>query len=114
MKLQLTSVFLAVAVIAGSGSLIASPAQTTPPDNTKTNKQGGQTASDQSEAKADLALTQRIRQAVLKDKTLSVDAHNCKVITQHGMVTLRGPVKTNKEKDAVNRIALKIAEGKVT
>ena len=73
----------------------------TRPDNTKVNKQAGPTADQQSQSKADLAITQKIRQAIVKDKTLSMTAHNCKVITQHGAVTLRGPVNSAAEKDAI-------------
>ena len=73
----------------------------TRPDNTKVNKQAGPTADQQSQSKADLAITQKIRQAIVKDKTLSMTAHNCKVITQHGAVTLRGPVNSAAEKDTI-------------
>ncbi len=77
--------------------------------------QAGQTADEQSQTKPDLALAQRIRQAITKDKTLSVDAHNCKVITQKGQVRLRGPVASEAEKTRVAAIAAKIAgSGKVT
>jgi len=88
---------------------------TPPPDNTGTNKQSGPTADQQSQTKADLALVQKIRQAITKNKTLSTDAHNCKVITQDGAVTLRGPVDSAEERDTVGGIALRIAgAGKVT
>jgi hyperosmotically inducible periplasmic protein len=77
--------------------------------------QAGQTADEQSQTKADLSLAQRIRQAIVKDKALSVDAHNCKVITQQGHVRLRGPVASEDEKTRVEAIATKIAgSGKVT
>jgi osmotically-inducible protein OsmY len=87
----------------------------TRPDNTKVNKQDGPTADQQSQTKADLAISQKIRRTIVKDKTLSMTAHNCKVITQHGAVTLRGPVNSAAEKDTIGAIALKIAgEGNVT
>ena len=86
-----------------------------PPDNTKVNKQEGLTADQQSQTKEDLALVQSIRKAIIADKTLSTNAHNCKVITNQGVVTLRGPVKSDEEKTAVEKIAVDIAgEGKVT
>ena len=86
-----------------------------PPDNTKVNKQVGLTADQQSQTKEDLALVQSIRKAILADKTLSTNAHNCKVITRDGTVTLRGPVKSTKEKTEIGNIATKIAgAGKVT
>lgn len=79
------------------------------PDNTKVNKQSGATADKQSQTKEDLALVKAIRQDIVKDKQLSLNAHNCKVITQGGHVTLRGPVNSQQEKDAVAAIAAKHA-----
>jgi len=106
---------LAAAVLITGPHLAAQATQTPPPDNTKVNKQGGQTADQQSQSKVDLALAQQIRKAVVADKTLSTNAHNCKIITRDGAVTLRGPVKSDKEKTTINDIAVKIAgEGKVT
>lgn len=112
------------ALVVVLGSLLLAPVSTAaaqqtplpkPPDNTKVNKQGGTTADDQSQSKPDLALAQKIRQAIVKDKSLSTNAHNCKVVTRDGAVTLRGPVNSDKEKVAVEKIAVQIAgEGKVT
>lgn len=97
-----------------AGSLLAG----TPPKRTaaaSASVQAGQTADEQSQTKADLALVQRIRQAITKDKALSTDAHNCKVITRDGQVRLRGPVASEDEKSRVGAIATKIAgAGKVT
>jgi len=106
-----------IAVLATSlaaGPMVAARQTTPPPDNTKTNKQAGKTADEQSQSKADLDLVKRIRQAIVKDKSLSTAAHNCKVITRDGTVTLRGPVNSAKEKTAVQKIATDIAgAGKV-
>lgn len=55
------------------------------------------TAEDQNESKADLNITAHIRKSVHNDKTLSMDAHNAKIITRNGVVTLRGPVETETE-----------------
>jgi osmotically-inducible protein OsmY len=110
-----SSLALSLSLLASGPAFAASQGQTTPPDNTKTNKQAGKTADQQSQDKADLALAKKIRAAIVKDKTLSTSAHNCKVITNQGAVTLRGPVKSDKEKTAVEKIAADIAgEGKVT
>jgi osmotically-inducible protein OsmY len=104
-----------LSLLVGGATLVASEGQTTPPDNTRVNKQPGKTADQQSQDKADLALVKRIRAAIVKDKTLSTNAHNCKVITNQGAVTLRGPVKSDEEKTAVEKIAVDVAgEGKVT
>ncbi len=114
MRISSLSPFILSLTLLGAGSTFAA-AQTTGADNTKANKQAGQTADQQSQDKADLALVQKIRAAVVKDKTLSTSAHNCKIITAHGAVTLRGPVKSDKEKAAVEKIATDIAgEGKVS
>jgi len=80
------------------------------PDNTQVNKRdrdaAQQTADQQSNAKSDVAITRDIRRAIVSDKSLSTYAHNIKVITQHGAVTLKGPVLTDDEK--------KIVEAKAT
>ena len=58
---------------------------------------------------------QRIRKSLMADKDLSTYAHNIKVITQNGQVTLRGPVRSEDEKHAVEQKAAGVAgEGKVT
>ena len=73
------------------------------------------TADQQSQTKEDLALVQQIRKAIVADKSLSMAAHNCVVITRDGVVTLRGEVNTAKEKTTIGGIATKIAgTGKVT
>ena len=50
----------------------------------------------------------------MKDKSLSSSAHNVKIIAQSGNVILRGAVKTDAEKQAIESKAAQIAgEGKV-
>ena len=89
------------------------------PDNTKTNKrdrsQDQPTADQQKENSADRQVSQKIRTAIMQDKTLSTYGHNVKVVTQNGQVTLKGPVRTQEEKDAIGEKAISIAgEGHVT
>ena len=67
------------------------------------------TADKQSQSKEDLAITQKIRRAVVKDKSLSLIAHNCKIITQHGLVTLRGLVKSETERTTIGDLAAAVA-----
>ncbi len=67
------------------------------------------TADKQSQSKSDLKITQQIRRAVVKDKTLSMMAHNCKIITQHGLVTLRGVVNSETERTTIGDIAATVA-----
>jgi osmotically-inducible protein OsmY len=64
---------------------------------------------DQSNAKADLNLTQEIRKAIMADDSLSMNAKNVKIITAHGVVTLRGPVNTPQEKATIEAKAQSIA-----
>jgi hyperosmotically inducible periplasmic protein len=91
----------------------------TPPDNTKVNKRdqakGAATADQQKENPNDREITQKIRRALMDDKTLSTYAHNVKVITQDGQVTLKGPVRTEDEKKTVEAKATEVAGvGRVT
>jgi len=78
-------------------------------DNTKKNERdrnaGALTPGDQGENAADLAITQRIRQDVVKSDALSMTAKNVKIITVNGVVTLRGPVSSDKEKADIAAIA---------
>jgi hyperosmotically inducible protein len=67
------------------------------------------TAGQQSNAKSDVELTRQIRQAVVKESSLSVMAQNVKIVSANGSVTLRGPVKTDAEKDAIGSKAQAIA-----
>jgi hyperosmotically inducible protein len=89
------------------------------PDNTKVNKRdrktGEVTADQQKMNKADRQLTQKIRRAIYDNKSLSTYAHNVKIISQDGMVTLKGPVRTEDEKATLEAKATEIAgSGKVT
>ena len=80
-----------------------------PADNTKKNERDrgtdALTPGDQGENAADLAITQQIRQGVVKDDALSMAAKNVKIITVNGVVTLRGPEKTDKEKADIAALA---------
>ena len=86
-----------------SGVPLIEVAQQAPaPDNTKANAQADQnTAEKQSNAASDRALTQQVRKAIMQDKSMSTYAHNLKVVTQNGQVTLSGPVRTDEEKQAI-------------
>ncbi len=83
------------------------------PDNTKTNKRdraaGAVTADQQKMNAADRELTRKIRKSVIDDKALSTYAHNVKIIARDGVVTLRGPVRTEAEKEEIGKKAIAIA-----
>ena len=82
-------------------------------DNTQRNSseqnKDTNTAEKRSSSKDDLALTQKIRQAVMKDGSLSMNAKNVKIIAQNGKITLKGPVESQQEKDAIATKAGEIA-----
>ncbi len=88
-------------------------AQQNAPDNTKTNQgdsnKGATTADQQKMNAADRNITKEIRSSIMKDKSLSTYAHNIKVITQDGKVTLKGPVRSEDEKAAIESKAVAIA-----
>lgn len=89
------------------------------PDNTKMNKDDNNpsqpTGDQQKENRSDRDITQQIRQSIVKDKSLSTNGHNVKVISQSGMVTLKGPVRSDEEKQAIEQKAADIVgKDKVT
>jgi len=91
----------------------ASPPAQSPADNTRINERDKSrseaTADQQKESASDRALTQEIRKSILRDRSLSVYAHNVKIITQDGNVVLKGPVRSVPEKKAVEAKAIAIA-----
>jgi hyperosmotically inducible protein len=85
----------------------------TQPDNTANNKgdnsKSAVTADQQKESPADRDLAKKIRRAIASDSSLSTYAHNVKIIVHDGMVTLKGPVKSEDEKNAVGAKANDVA-----
>jgi hyperosmotically inducible protein len=63
------------------------------------------TPEDQKENESDINITAAIRQAVVGNESLSVNAHNVKIITRNGVVTLRGPVENEAENLKLQDIA---------
>jgi hyperosmotically inducible periplasmic protein len=84
-----------------------------PSDNTKVNQRDRHknepTADQQKENRSDRDITRQIRKAIVSDKSLSTYAHNVKIITQNGMVTLKGPVRSEEEKKALESKAAEVA-----
>jgi osmotically-inducible protein OsmY len=82
-------------------------------DNTRVNKRdraaSQPTADQQKNDRSDVAITRDIRRAIVNDKNLSTYAHNVKVITQHGDVTLKGPVRSEDEKKVIESKATEVA-----
>ena len=104
-----------IAVAQGQDSSAQQPA----PDNTKMNKGDSSpsqpTADQQKDNRSDRDITQQIRKAIMADKSLSTYGHNVKVISQNGVVTLKGPVRSDEEKQMIEQKAADIVgKDKVT
>jgi len=82
------------------------------PDNTKVNERdrntAARTADQQKENRPDRDIARDIRRSITADKSLSTYAHNVKIISQNGMVTLKGPVRSEEEKSAIEAKAAEI------
>ena len=110
-----------VAFIAMSAFLVASPEvlgaatrftwqEIQQPDNSKNNQDRSSPTADQQKTNtSDQAITRGIRKSIMSDKSLSTYAHNVKIITQNGKVTLRGPVRSDEEKATVESKAAAVA-----
>jgi hyperosmotically inducible protein len=120
MKKLLLPLFASLLMVYSSHGQQATPtprdpasSDSTEADNTKRNSseenKNTDTAEKQSNSKDDLALTQKVRQAVMKDGSLSMNAKNVKIIAQDGKITLMGPVDSQQEKDTIGTEAGEIA-----
>ena len=77
--------------------------------NVRDRNDATKTPGDQSENEADRTISQNVRQAVVADDSVSTNGKNVKIITVDGMVTLRGPVKSEKEKTSIGAKAQQVA-----
>lgn len=113
--LSLIAFMLTAGLMLTTGSVRAEPrtstmiAANTELENTERNVRDSSgatlTPEDQKETRRDVKITKAIRKAIIKQKSLSVDAHNAKIITRNGVVTLRGPVENADEKAKLQAIA---------
>jgi hyperosmotically inducible periplasmic protein len=111
--------FLCIGLLLGVGVLTHAqePNNQAPPasDNTKTNQRDRSanepTADQQRDTRSDRDITQQIRRSIMNDKSLSAYAHNVKVITQQGQVTLKGPVQSEDEKKSIEAKAAEVVGG---
>ena len=100
--------------------LTAGLAVAQPPDNTKTNKRDRNDSTltadkQQKMSKTDTETARKIRQSVVADKSLSTYGHNVKIVAHEGRVTLRGPVRSQTERDSIQaKAAAVVGEGNVT
>jgi hyperosmotically inducible protein len=109
---RLTINTLATSAVFAMG-LLSMSALAQAPDNTKVNK-GDQskmaTTADQAKnSPNDRQIMADIRKAVMADKSLSTYGHNVKIISQHGKVTLKGPVHTEDERKSIKDKAIEVA-----
>ncbi len=98
-----TTKTLAFALLLGTSVIgyAQSDAQTKPPDNTANNRGNSPTADNQKMNPADRQMTAQIRKSIMNDKSLSTYAHNIKIIAQNGVITLKGPVRSDEEIRAI-------------
>lgn len=101
MRMTLTALALAGALSIQSAQLYAQDAR----DRSKAEP----TADQAKNNTADREVMQKIRRAVVEDKSLSTYAHNVKIIAQDGKVTLKGPVRSEDEKQAIEQKAKDVA-----
>ena len=122
-KLGFETLVLGACLLLGSSlpatGIRTQDAQQPAADNAKNNKgdqsSGAMTADKQKMNPSDRDLTKKIRAALHADSTLSTYAHNVKIISQDGKVTLKGPVRSDDEKSAIEAKATEIAgTGNVT
>ncbi|SRR5581483_11695381 len=108
-----TRVAVVMVCVSLSGLSIAQAQQPPAPDNSKINTQDRKpsavTADQQKNNKSDLEITKEIRKALTADKSLSTYAHNVKIVTRDGKVTLKGPVRSAEEKQIIEAKAADIA-----
>ncbi|MEO7208189.1 MAG: BON domain-containing protein [Steroidobacteraceae bacterium] len=110
----------AAITLSASVALAQSPNPPAPADNTKMNKAPANsmvkssTADGQSNATSDVKITQQIRKSVMADKNLSTYAHNVKIVTVNGVVTLNGTVRSAEEKSQIAVKAHAVAGDNVT
>jgi osmotically-inducible protein OsmY len=110
MKAYISGAFLAILACLP----VSLPAQVKQ-DNTEVNKRdrdpGAVTADQQKETAADRDLAAKIRREITKDKSLSTYGHNVKIVVQNGVITLKGPVRSDDEIQSILATASRVAGG---
>ncbi|MET0356449.1 MAG: BON domain-containing protein [Cellvibrio sp.] len=77
--------------------------------NTRDKSDNTLTPQKQTNSTSDLEVLAAVRSAIVNDKSLSIAAHNIKIVAVKGVVTLRGPVKGAAEKARVEELTRKVA-----
>lgn len=107
-------VYIAIAALGSTGLAATETSTATDATNTQKNQRDadGRTLTPEDQSKgsnADVELSRKIREELVKNEGLSTNGHNVKVITIGGIVTLRGPVASASEKAQIESIAKKTA-----
>ncbi|MGA8430560.1 MAG: BON domain-containing protein [Candidatus Sulfotelmatobacter sp.] len=121
-SVKTASNLLTVALLLCLAPMLARAQDSSPnpaPDNTKVNdrdrNQAEPTADQQKENRPDRDIARDIRRSIMQDKSLSTYAHNVKIVSQNGIVTLKGPVRSEDEKNTIEAKAAEIVgKDKVT
>ena len=91
----------------------AAPVVSAAADNTKINERDKSPETikptDQPNNSVDIKLAAAVRNAIVNDKALSMTAHNVKLVAANGVVTLRGPVNSQGEKEKVGQCVAAVA-----
>jgi len=119
MKKQLISYMIVAALAVGAHGVSAQSTSAAPTtthsdaDNTRNNKRdradGALTSDQQKNDAGDVEIAKRIRRSIMDDKSISTYGHNVKIIASGGTVTLKGPVRNQDEKKAIEMKATEIA-----
>lgn len=104
------SLFLIAGLLATGGSASAEGygSQETVSKKYQTEK----TAENQGMNERDTELTRRVREQIVAQEDLSVNAKNVKIISQNGRITLKGTVDSVQERSKVGAIARKVSGAK--
>jgi osmotically-inducible protein OsmY len=87
----------------------SAPAANSPADKPTADVPVDKTADNQRvETAADLAISQQVRSDVVRADAMSTDAKNVSINTQGGVVTLRGPVASAREKKDIAAIVKRV------
>jgi hyperosmotically inducible periplasmic protein len=114
--LKFQRLLLPLGLLALSMSLMASlvphrpGAQHRAPNNSNISEDPtGPTEDQQKMSSSDRAITQAIRKAIHRDKSLSTHGRNIRIFIQAGQVTLKGPVRSEEEKGNLDAKAASVA-----
>lgn len=87
---------------------VATPKADNSDINTRDKNGATPTAQTQTNSVSDRNILAAVRRDIVKDKTLSTNAHNIKIMVAKGIVTLRGPVNNEEEKTKLEAITKQV------